>query len=84
MSSKLPKWRDNMEEKTPLSRGVVCFQMLDFGTSKSRGLKIKLVDYYFFLKNFVTSDMIMMGATSQSSHYTLSTALKNGDSIACS
>ena len=46
-----------MEEKTPLSQEV-CFQMLDFGTSKSNSevLKMKLVENYFFLENCITSE----------------------------
>ena len=50
-----------MEEKTPLSHKVVCFQMLDFGTSKSNSEVSKsnsniLVESYFFLKNYFTSE----------------------------
>ena len=47
-----------MEEKTPLSHEVVCFQMLDFGTSNSKlkGLKSNSLKIYFFLENYVTSD----------------------------
>ena len=46
-----------MEEKTPLSHEVVCFQMLDFGTSKSNlRSQIILVENYFFLENYVTSE----------------------------
>ena len=49
-----------MEEKTPLSHEVVCFQMLDFGTSKSNSEVSKtnsniLVENYFFLENYDTS-----------------------------
>ena len=36
-----------MKEKTPLSHKIVCFQMLDFGTSKSNSEVSKLI-----LKNF--------------------------------
>ena len=45
------------KEKSPLSHEVVCFQMLDFETSKSKiwGLEIKCVKNYFFLENYVTS-----------------------------
>ena len=47
-----------MKEKTPLSHEVGCFQMLDFETSNSKSevLKIKFVENYFFLKNYVTSE----------------------------
>ena len=47
-----------MKEKTPLSHEAVCFQMLDFGTSKSNSevSKIKFVENYFFLENYVTSE----------------------------
>ena len=47
-----------MKEKTPLSHKVVRFQMIDFETSnsKSRGLKIKFVENYFFRKNYITSE----------------------------
>ena len=51
-----------MEEKTPLSHNkVVSFQMLDFGTSKSNSEVSKsnlnnLVENYFFLENYVTSE----------------------------
>ena len=48
-----------MEEKTPLSHEVVCFQMLDFGTSKSNS-EVSIIKYlvenYFFLENYVTSE----------------------------
>ena len=47
-----------MEEKTPLSHEVVCFQMLEFETSRW-GLEINsniLVRNYFFLENYVTSE----------------------------
>ena len=42
-----------MEEKTPLSHEAVCFQMLDFGTSKHNSEVSKsnsniLVEIYFF------------------------------------
>ena len=48
-----------MEEKTPLSHEVVCFLMLDFGTSKSNSKVSKsnsniLGENYFFLGNYVT------------------------------
>ena len=48
-----------MEEKTPLSNEVVCFEMIDFGISKSNSEVSKsnsniLVKNYFFLKNYVT------------------------------
>ena len=50
-----------MEEKTPLSHEVVCFQILDFGTSNSNSEVSKpksdiLVGNYFFLENYVTSE----------------------------
>ena len=47
-----------MEEKTPLSHKVVCFQMLDFETSKSNSevSKSNSVENYFFLENYVTSE----------------------------
>ena len=50
-----------MREKTPLSHEVVCFQMLDFETSKSNSKVSKsksniLVENYFFLENNVTSE----------------------------
>ena len=50
-----------MEKKTPLSHVVVCFQMLDFGTSKSNSEVLKsssniLVKNYFFLENYLTSE----------------------------
>ena len=50
-----------MEEKTPLSHEVVSFQMLDFKTSKSNSEVSKsnsnvLVDNYFSLENYVTSE----------------------------
>ena len=50
-----------MEEKTSLSNEVVCFQMLDFGTSKSIFVVSKpnsnnLVENYFFLENCITSE----------------------------
>ena len=64
-----------MEEKTQLSHDVVCFQMLDFGTSKSNYEVLKsnsnsLVENYFFLKNYTTSK----GAVSQNV-FILSTVL---------
>ena len=50
-----------MEEKTPLSHNVVCFQMLDIQTSKSNSELSKsnsniLVENYFFLETFITSE----------------------------
>ena len=47
-----------MEEKKPLSHEVVCFQMLDFGTSKwnsevSESNSHILVENYFFLETDV-------------------------------
>ena len=50
-----------MEEKTPLSHEVVCFQMLHFGTSKSNSEVSKSnsntsVENYFFLEKYVTSE----------------------------
>ena len=47
-----------MEEKNPWSHEVVCFQMLDFGTSKSNPevLKSNSWKITFFLDNYVTSD----------------------------
>ena len=42
-----------MKEKTPLSHNVVCFQMLDFETSKS---KAEVMENYFFLEKYVTSE----------------------------
>ena len=56
-----------MREKTPLSHKVVCFQMLDFETSNSKleVSKIKFVENYFFLKNYVTSE----GAVSHNVFY---------------
>ena len=47
-----------MEEKNTLSHEVVCFQMLDFDTSKSKSevLKSKFVGNYFFLEKYVTSE----------------------------
>ena len=49
-----------MEEKTPLAYEVVCFQMLDFGTSESYSEVSKsnsniCLENYFFLENYVTS-----------------------------
>ena len=49
-----------MEENPPLSHEVECFQMLDFGTSKSNSEVSKsnsniLEEKYFFLENYVTS-----------------------------
>ena len=59
-----------MEEKTPLSHEVGCFQMLDFGTSKSNSEVSKsnsniLVENYFFLENYVTIE----GAVSHNVFY---------------
>ena len=45
-----------MEEKTPLSHKVVCFQMLDFGTSKSNYKVPKSMKNYLFHKNYDTSE----------------------------
>ena len=47
-----------MEEKTPLSHKVVCFEMPWFRDLKIKfwGLKIKFVENCFFLKNYNTSD----------------------------
>ena len=47
-----------MEEKTPLSHEVVCFQMLDFETSQSLILRfeINFVENYFLLKNYNTAE----------------------------
>ena len=50
-----------VKEKTPSSHEVVCFQMLDFGTSKSNSEVSKStsnisVENYFFLENYVTSE----------------------------
>ena len=51
---------DNYERKNtlvaPWSHKVVCFQMLDFETSKSEVSKWKSGQTYFFLKNYVTSE----------------------------
>ena len=49
-----------MEEKTPLSQKLVCFQMHGFGTSKSNYEVSKsesniLVENYFSLDNYTTS-----------------------------
>ena len=49
-----------MEEKNALVAQVVCFEMLDFETSKSNPEVSKsnsniLVRNYFFLKNYATS-----------------------------
>ena len=59
-----------MEEKTPLSHEIVCFQMLDFETSKSNSEVSKsnlnnLVENYFLLENYFTSD----GAVSHNVSY---------------
>ena len=44
-----------MEEKTRSSQQVVCFQKLDFDTSKSLwGLQIKFMRNSFFLGNYIT------------------------------
>ena len=50
-----------MKEKTPLSHEVVRFQMLDFETSKSIFwcLKIKFVENYFFLKNYISLEWVV-------------------------
>ena len=47
-----------MKEKTPLSHEVVCFQMLDFETSKSNSEVSKSNSWKinFFLENYVTSE----------------------------
>ena len=50
-----------MEEKAPLSHRVVCFQILDFGTSNSNSEVSKsnsniFGGNYFFLENYVTSE----------------------------
>ena len=50
-----------MEEKTPLSHEVVCFQMLDFGTSNTNSEVSKsnsniIVENYFSLENYVISE----------------------------
>ena len=42
-----------MKEKTPLTHDIVCFQMLDFETSK---FLFKFVENSFFLENYVTSE----------------------------
>ena len=59
-----------MEEKTPLSHEVVCFQMLEFETSKANcevsiSKSNVLHEKYFFLENYVTSE----GAVSHSVLY---------------
>ena len=41
-----------MKEKTPLSHGIVFFQMLDFETSNSKSEVSK--SNYFFLENYIT------------------------------
>ena len=43
-----------MEENTPFSHENLRFQMLDFEVSKS--MSNTLVENYFFLKNYVTSE----------------------------
>ena len=53
-----------MEEKTPTSQEVVCFQMLDSETSKynsevSKSNSNILVENYFFLENYVTSEGVV-------------------------
>ena len=50
-----------MEEKIPLSHEVVCFQTLVSGPTKSNSEVSKsssdiLVENYFFLENYVTSE----------------------------
>ena len=48
-----------MEVKSPMSYKIMCFQMFDFETSNSKsewGLEIKLVDNFFSLENYVTSE----------------------------
>ena len=46
-----------MKEKTPLSYKVVCFQMLDFETSKLiLWSQNQICENYFFLENYVTSE----------------------------
>ena len=45
-----------MKEKTLLSHKVVCFQMLDFGTSNSNSTVSKFKNNYFFLDNYITSE----------------------------
>ena len=62
-----------IREKIPFSHKVVCFQMLDFETSKSNSEVSKsysniLVENNFSLENYVTSE----GAVS---HNVISTAL---------
>ena len=44
-----------MEEKTPLSHEVVCFQMLGFGTPKSNSNNL-VENNFFFLENYATSE----------------------------
>ena len=55
-----------MEEKTPLTHKVVCFQMLDFGTSKSysevsksKSNIISVQNYCFSFFNYVTSEGVV-------------------------
>ena len=50
-------WDNNERKKPPFSHKLVCFQMLDFETSKSNSevSKSKSVVNYFFLENYVTS-----------------------------
>ena len=47
-----------MEERTPLSHKDVCFQMLDFGNSKtnSKVSNWNVVENYFCYENYVTSE----------------------------
>ena len=55
-----------MEEKTPLSHKIVCFQMLDFETSNSQKSNWHiLVANYFFPENYITSE----GAVSHNVKY---------------
>ena len=54
---KLNWLRDNNRRKTPVSHEVVCFQMLDFGTSKSNSEVSKLnsnILWIIFRENYVT------------------------------
>ena len=52
------KLRDNNERKTRLSHEVVCFQLIDFETSKTNYAVSKSNSWknYFFLKNYVSSE----------------------------
>ena len=47
-----------MKEKAPLSHEVVCFEMLEFGTSNSKLEVSKSNSWknYFFHENYVTSE----------------------------